>query len=113
MTSSIHSQCPARQSPICHGARQRVSHALRVSIPKWSFALFLFTFSILLFTWHGGGVALTSIAAGGSKRDEVLSFLKNNRQGLFSPDFLKIWLEKNKDCGYVYNFNGETRQKLF
>jgi hypothetical protein len=49
---------------------------------------------------------LESGAAGGSKRDEVLSFLKKNKQGLFSPNFLKIWLEKNKDCGHVYNFNG-------
>jgi hypothetical protein len=51
-------------------------------------------------------IDLKNGAAGGSKRNEVLSFLKNNKQGLFSPDFLKIWLEKNEDYGYVYNFNG-------
>ncbi|MDR1149856.1 MAG: FkbM family methyltransferase [Spirochaetaceae bacterium] len=51
-------------------------------------------------------IDLKSGAAGGSKRDEVLSFLKNNKQGLFSPDFLKIWLEKNNDYGYVYNIDG-------
>ncbi|MDR1257211.1 MAG: hypothetical protein LBJ86_05650 [Spirochaetaceae bacterium] len=36
----------------------------------------------------------------------ALDFLKKNRIGIISPDFRKIWLEKDAAKNYFYNFNG-------
>jgi hypothetical protein len=40
------------------------------------------------------------------KFDEALNFLKKNKIGILSPEFRKIWLEKDTSKNYFYNFNG-------
>jgi hypothetical protein len=40
------------------------------------------------------------------KQDEVLSFIKTNKWGLYHPDFIKIWLEKTSGAAPYFNFNG-------
>jgi FkbM family methyltransferase len=40
------------------------------------------------------------------KKDEVLKILKKNKYALSSPDFMKIWLQKDASGNLVFNFNG-------
>jgi hypothetical protein len=40
------------------------------------------------------------------KLEKALNFLKKNRIGIISPDFRKIWLEKDASKNYFYNLNG-------
>jgi FkbM family methyltransferase len=42
---------------------------------------------------------------------EVLRFLKSSKEGMNSPDFIKIWLEKASDAEGVFNFNGALLPK--
>jgi FkbM family methyltransferase len=39
-------------------------------------------------------------------KDKVLSFLKANKDGVLSPEFPEIWLQKDAVFGHVFNFNG-------
>jgi FkbM family methyltransferase len=42
---------------------------------------------------------------------EVLRFLKSSKEGMNSPDFIKIWLEKVSGAEIVFNFNGALLPK--
>jgi hypothetical protein len=46
------------------------------------------------------------LTAGIEKKDEVLKFLKKNKFAQLSPEFPKIWLQKDPGAKPVFNFNG-------
>jgi FkbM family methyltransferase len=40
------------------------------------------------------------------KQNDVLSFIKNNKWGLYHPNFIKMWLERPAGAAPYFNFNG-------